>query len=125
MADAWYYEIRIDLHVGEPGSEVEYVWKLYRDPNGNGILVDRPGDSNGFFASAGDPDLDAAAFDVTAPEAGGDPFWVGDAWAGRFYLSVGDFDYVSADEPDDDWGYDGAPYHFRVTLTYHPGASHP
>ncbi len=125
-ASSWYYDIRIELHVGEPGSDVEYVWKLYRDPNGNGILVDRPGDSNGFFASAGDPDTEPAPLDVTAPDPeGGEPFWVGDAWEGTFYLSVGDFDYVASDLPDDDWGYDGAPYHLRVTLIYHPGVSRP
>lgn len=26
---------------------------------------------------------------------------------------------------DDDWGYDGSPYFFRVTLTYHPGEARP
>ena len=54
---SWYYDIQIELHVDSPGTDVEYVWKFFRDVNGNRILVDRPQDSNGFFASAGDGDL--------------------------------------------------------------------
>jgi len=123
-ASDWYYEIRIDMHEGEPGSSVEYVWKLFRDRNSNGILVDRQNDSNGFFASAGDLDTDRQAFDMVIPN-GTQEFWVGDAWEGSFYVNMSDFNYVGSSHPDDDWGYDGAPYYFKVTLVYHPGESYP
>jgi hypothetical protein len=123
-ASDWYYEIRIDMHEGTPGSSVEYVWKLFRDRNNNQILVDRQGDSNGFFASAGDVDTDKQAFDMVIPN-GTQEFWVGDDWEGSFYLNMSDFDYVGSSHPDDDWGYDGAPYYFKVTLVYHPGVSYP
>jgi len=126
LEEDWYYDVQVEFHVGAPGSAVEYIWKLYKDHNQNGILVDRPGDSNGFFASAGDPDTTVAGFDVMTPAAGStDDFWIGDEWEGRFYFSVCDFNFIAADEPDDDWGYQGAPYTFRVTLTYHPGVSYP
>jgi hypothetical protein len=123
-AGDWFYEIRIDLHEGSPGSNVEYVWKLFRDSNSNQILVDRQNDSNGFFASAGDADTDAQAFDIMVPD-GSQEFWVGDAWSGSFYVNMSDFNYVGSSHPDDDWGYDGAPYYFKVTLVYHPGESYP
>jgi hypothetical protein len=126
LDSSWYYEIRIDLHVDNPGSSTEYVWKLYRDRNNNQLLVDRQRDSNGFFASAGDPDTDKQAFDITTPAQGTDQqFWVGDAWEGGFYLNICDFNYINSVHPDDDWGYDGAPYYFKLTLIYHPGESYP
>lgn len=119
----WYYELQVEFYT--PGSAVEPVWKLYRDENQNGVLVDRANDSSGFFASAGDGDPAVGAVQVTAPEPGTDEtFWVGDAWEGKFYLSVSDFQFAEAAEPDDDWGYD-APYYFRLRLVYHPGVSHP
>jgi hypothetical protein len=121
----WYYDIKVDLHVGASGSEVEYIWKFYRDRNQNQILVDRPEDSDGFMASAGDRDTIKQPFDITIPENIDQEFWVGDAWEGKFYLSISDFNYVNSDHPDDDWGYNGAPYYFKLTLTYHPGESYP
>ena len=122
----WYYDIQVELHTDSRGTDVEYVWKFFRDVNANRILVDRAQDSDGFFASAGDMDLGPQPLDIITPEAAGEtPFWVGDAWAGTFYLNISDFNFVDSDEPDDDWGYDGSPYYFRVTLTYHPGQSHP
>ncbi len=122
-SDNWYYEIKIDFHVD--GSSVEYVWKFYRDRNQNEILVDRQGDSNGFFASAGDlSSTDTGPLDITTPTGSDNAFWVGDAWQGNFYLSISDFNYVASEEPDDDWGYD-APYYFKLTLVYHPGESYP
>jgi len=123
---SWYYSLQIELITDTPGSDVEYVWKFFRDQNGNRILVDRPQDSDGFFASAGDGDTLLQSLDVITPEPGGaTPFWVGDAWEGRFYLCVSDFNYVASESPDDDWGYAGQPYHVRLTLTYHPGLSYP
>lgn len=120
----WYYDIQIELHTGNPGSPVEYVWKLYRDYDQDGELVDYERDSNGFMASAGDGDTDIQAFDIIAPNPG-EEFWVGDAWKGKFYLSISDFNYISSEHPDDDWDYDYAPYHFKLTLIYHPGVSYP
>ncbi|MEW5803047.1 MAG: hypothetical protein AB1847_13180 [bacterium] len=123
---SWYYDISIDMHAGAPGSSVEYIWKLYRDRNQNGIMVDRPRDSDGFMASAGDLGTEIQPFDVTTPAEGTDQkFWVGDAWKGKFYLSISDFNYVNSAHPDDDWGYTGAPYYVRVTLKYHKGQSYP
>jgi len=88
--------------------------------------VDRPQDSDGFFASDGDGGMDQQSVDIVTPEPSGeDTFWVGDEWEGRFYLSVGDFDFVGSEVPDDDWGYEGKPYYIRVTLVYHPGQSNP
>ena len=123
---SWYYDLQIELITDTPGSDVEYVWKFFRDQNSNQILVDRPQDSDGFFASAGDGDTLLQSLDMVTPESGDDTsFWVGDAWEGRFYLGVSDFNYVASESPDDDWGYTGQPYHIRLTLTYHPGQSHP
>jgi len=123
---SWYYDIQVELHTDSRGTDVEYVWKFFRDVNGNRILVDRAQDSDGFFASAGDMDLGPQPLDIITPEAAGEtPFWVGDAWVGTFYVSISDFNFVDSDEPDDDWGYDGSPYYFRVKLVYNPGESHP
>ena len=122
----WYYDIQVDFHVDAPGDTVEYIWKLYRDNNDNGILVDIAQDSDGFFASAGDFAATNEPMDITVPQAGMDQeFWVGDEWEGNFYFSVGDFKLVNATLPDNDWGYGGVPYYFRVTLVYHPGVSYP
>jgi len=122
----WYYDIQIELHTDSRGTDVEYVWKFFRDVNGNQILVDRAQDSDGFFASAGDADLELQPLDITTPDPGGEtPFWVGDAWVGTFYLSVSDFNFVGSEKPDDDWGYDGSPYYIRLKLVYHPGQSYP
>ena len=121
---SWYYDIRVDFHVDAPGDEVEYIWKLYRDYNDNQILVDIALDSDGFFASAGDGTLEANGFDLTTPETG-EEFWAGDEWEGNFYFSISDFNFVSADHPDDDWGYGGVPYYFKVTLVFHPAESYP
>jgi hypothetical protein len=126
LDSSWYYDIQIELFSDSPGSDVEYVWKLFRDMNANQILVDRPQDSDGFFASAGDINVFLEPLDITTPEPGEEvSFWVGDAWEGRFYLGVSDFNYVASESPDDDWGYAGPPYHVRITLTYHPGQSYP
>jgi len=122
----WYYDIQVELHTDSRATDVEYVWKLYRDINGNRILVDRPQDSDGFFASAGDTDLALQPLDMLTPETGdATPFWVGDAWEGTFYLSISDFNFVGSNNPDDDWGYDGSPYYIRLKLVYHPGQSYP
>lgn len=121
VSDDWYYDIAIDFK--SPGSKVEYVWKLFRNSSGNKELIDRPKVSNGFFASAGDTDLETQAFQMHHPESD-QQFWVGNQWAGSFYLCITDFNNVTGDLPDDDWGYD-APYYFKVRLVYHAGVSRP
>jgi len=115
--DQWYYDISIDFK--SPGSSVEYVWKLFRNSSGNKKLIDRQNVSNGFFASAGDADFQSQPFQMHHPESD-QQFWVGHEWAGPFYLCITDFNNVTGNLPDDDWGYD-APYYFKLGLVYHPG----
>jgi len=119
--DQWYYDISIDFK--SAGSSVEYIWKLFRNSSQNKKLVDRQNVSNGFFASAGDTDLQKQAFQMHHPESG-QQFWAGNQWAGQFYLCITDFNNVTGDLPDDDWGYD-TPYYFKLKLVYHPGVSRP
>jgi hypothetical protein len=128
----WYYDIEIRMVVPSPGSEVEYVWKLYRDRNMNGIIMDNPTSPDGYKACAGDTSLSREAMDLTVP-TGDDTFWVGSEWGedAKFYLGISDFNYQilpdsEADnpDPDDDWGYD-APYYFQLQLTYHPNIAAP
>jgi len=121
VSDQWYYDISIDFK--SPGSTVEYVWKLFRNSSGNKKLIDSPNNSNGFFASAGDTDFQAQPFQMHHPESD-QQFWVGNEWAGTFYLCITDFNNVTGDFPDDDWGYD-APYYFRLRIVYHSGVSRP
>jgi hypothetical protein len=119
--DQWYYDIFIDFK--SSGSSVEYIWKLFRNSSGNKKLIDRQNVSNGFFASAGDTDFQPQAFEMHHPESG-QKFWVGHQWAGPFYLCITDFNNVTGNLPDDDWGYD-APYYFKLRLVYHSGVSRP
>ena len=117
----WYYDIAINFF--SPGSSVEYVWKFFRDQRGNKKLNDTHNTTNGFFASAGDTDLEIASLNIHTPEDN-QKFWVGDKWKGHFYFSIIDFNNITGNTPDDDWGYD-APYYFQITLVYHPGKSSP
>lgn len=142
----WYYDVEVRLVVPNPGSHVEYVWKLYRDSNRNGIVMDNPTADDGYKACAGDdtptdpisPASGAASpLDITTP-SGSETFWIGNEWGAdsAFYLGISDFYYQrypgEGDRstlpvipwPDEDWGYD-TPYYIQMTLTYHPGASWP
>jgi hypothetical protein len=132
----WYYDVDVQV-VATGASEVEFVWKLYRDPNGNGLMVDRPTASDGYVGAIGDSDpVDTTAFsvDTTTMTTEGD-LWIGDGWgAGDYYISMSDFNYVRIrnedgssyenTEPDADWSL-AAAYYFKVTLVYHPGVSNP
>ncbi len=130
---SWYYDVAIRLVVPDPGSEVEVVWKLYRDSNRNAIIMDDPTSPDGYKACDGDTTPTAVeALDLTTP-TGDDTFWIGSQWGedAYFYLGLGDFNYLRLpetneinDEADNDWGYD-APYYFTITLTYHPGQAYP
>lgn len=139
----WYYEVEVHLVVPAPGSHVEYIWKLYRDQNQNGIVMDNPTADDGYKACAGDstptdPDNGTPeAVDLITP-SGSETFWIGDEWGADsiFYLGISDFYYQRYPGegarstlpvipwPDEDWGYD-TPYYIQMTLTYHPGASQP
>jgi len=130
---AWYYDIEVRMVVPSPGSEVEYVWKFYRDRNLNGVVMDDPTSPDGYKACAGDttPDI-VESMDLTVP-TGDDIFWVGNDWGenAKFYFGISDFNYqVLPDseeenpDPDEDWGYD-APYYFKLQMIYHPGVSEP
>ena len=130
---AWYYDVQVRLVVPAPGSEVEYVWKLYRDSNRNAIIMDDPTSRDGYKACAGDTTpLTTDAVDMTTP-MDDEPFWIGSQWGenAKFYIGVSDFNYLRLPEtntanlePDNDWSYD-APYYFTITLTYHPGQAFP
>ncbi len=133
---AWYYDVEMRLVVPQPGSDVEYVWKLYRDRNQNGVIMDDPTSPDGYKACAGDDDPEVReGLDVMVP-TGDQTFWIGSEWGenAKFYFGVGDFNYevfpdsgeppVENLESDDDWGYD-APYYFKLQLTYHPGEAWP
>ena len=134
---SWYYDVQIRLVVPSPGSQVEYVWKLYRDRNGNRIVMDDPTSPDGYKACNGDTTPQAVeALDLATPAPGTDEtFWIGSEWGGeanaKFYLAISDFNYLKLpgteennSQADDDWGYD-APYYFTLTLTYHPGQAQP
>jgi hypothetical protein len=130
---SWYYDVVVHLVVPNPGSNVEYVWKLYRDSNRNGIIMDDPTSPDGYKACDGDTTPQTIEpIDKITP-TGGDTFWIGSQWGenAKFYFGISDFNYLrlpGTDEnnplADDDWGYD-APYYFTLTLTYHPGQAHP
>lgn len=130
---SWYYDVQVQLVAPSPGSKVEYVWKMYRDSNLNGIIMDDPTSPDGYKACAGDTTPQAIdPVNIITP-TGDETFWIGSEWGAnaRFYIGVSDFNYLKLPETeednpdnDDDWGYD-APYYFTVTLTYHPGQAHP
>jgi hypothetical protein len=132
----WYYDVQVRLVVPQPGSEVEYVWKLYRDRNMNGVIMDDPTSPDGYKACAGDDTpLVMEGLDQTVP-SGDETFWIGSEWGenAKFYLGISDFNYehlpdtgeplLENPSPDDDWGYD-VPYYFQLELTYHPGVAWP
>jgi hypothetical protein len=132
--DDWFFDVDVQV-VATSASEVEFVWKLYRDPNNNGLMVDRPTASDGYVGAIGDTDpVDTTAFSVNTATME-DDLWVGDGWgAGDYYISMSDFNFVRLDngdgttsantEPDADWSLATA-YYFKVTLVYHPGVSNP
>lgn len=115
------------------GSDVEYVWRLYRDSNRNGIVMDDPTSPDGYKACAGDTTPQSfESIDMITPD-GGETFWIGSAWGddAKFYLGISDFNYLRIPDTgennlsaDNDWGYD-VPYYFTITLTYHPGRGFP
>jgi hypothetical protein len=129
---SWYYDVTVRLVVPE-GSDVEYVWKLYRDSNRNGIVMDDPTSPDGYKACAGDTTPQSLeAIDMITPD-GDETFWIGSDWGedATFYLCISDFNYLRIPDTgennllaDNDWGYD-VPYYFTITLTYHPGRGFP
>lgn len=130
--DKWYYDIKVELVVADPGSSVEYVWKFY-PRNNDGKVMDRTSGTYGLMVASGDTSVAVEPLNDVFPEAGNDrKFWIGNLWEGDTYFSISDFNYVtlpgsyeeSNPDSDDDWGYD-VPYAFRVTLVYHPGMSNP
>jgi len=128
--DQWYYDVEVRLVSGAV-TDVEYVWKYYRDSNDNKFLVDRPTENDGYIGCVGDQDpTDASVIDIDT-QILADDLWVGDGWSGMYYFAVSDFNYVRLPgtlepnpRPDDDWGYNPA-YYFKVTLVYHPGLARP
>lgn len=129
----WYYEVEIQLVIPSPGSDVEYVWKLYRDSNSNAIIMDDPTSPDGYKACAGDTTPQSQAPINLLTPTGSETFWIGSQWGegAKFYIGMSDFNYLQLPdsgtantEPDEDWGYD-APYYFKLKLTYHPGQAFP
>jgi hypothetical protein len=112
----------------------------------DGQILQYDDDAEGVVAFWGDADLSASDYDETIP-SGTDRFWLGHVWGGsKYYLSIQDFNKVLLDRiwndalerydpvpnqtPDNDWGNTNStpavrPYYFQVTVTYHPGCSHP
>ncbi|MCP4491425.1 MAG: hypothetical protein GY820_29545 [Gammaproteobacteria bacterium] len=144
----WHYEMKVQLHVGAPGSDVEYAWKLYIDPNNDEKVFDRATaniNSEGFFAGTGDDSSeDTSGYDIyfpnpNVPRSRETVFWIGDAFEAPYrpykdldgtfthdapsdyYFSVSDLDYGGAGQ-DNDWsGAEGdIPYYFQITLLYRP-----
>ena len=128
--DQWYYDVEVRL-VSGGATDVEYIWKYYRDRNDNEYLVDRPTENDGYVGCVGDQDpVDNSLIDIDT-QVLTDDLWVGDGWGGMFYFAISDFNYVSLPgnhepnpRPDDDWGFNPA-YYFKVTMVYHPGLSRP
>lgn len=144
----WYYEIAVEMVVpANANNDVEYVWKLYHDGNGNNIVQENPESDDGPVTLIGDdsPQISGDALNLAVPAPQDDPFWIGSQWNGgdgttwggeegkQFFVGISDFNFLQLPpwedpqpntEPDDDWGY-GAAYYFRITLTYHPGVSWP
>ncbi|MCP3686848.1 MAG: hypothetical protein GY784_00405 [Gammaproteobacteria bacterium] len=130
----WHYEMKVELHVDSPGSDVEYIWKLYIDPNDDEKVFDQRTyyyNREGIFASSGDDDsADTNGYDIVFPDPSKDRsrstvFWLGDSVdhgydsPSDYYFNVSDFDDVNA-EQDNDWSgaVDDIPYYFRITLEY-------
>jgi hypothetical protein len=112
----------------------------------DGEILQYDDNAEGVVAFWGDSDLTAQTYDETIP-TGTDQFWLGHVWNGsKYYLSIQDFNKVLLDKvwnetlerydpvpnqtPDNDWGNTNSapaarPYYFQVTVTYHPGCSHP
>jgi hypothetical protein len=112
----------------------------------DGQILQYDDDAEGVIAFWGDADLSSLDYDETIP-AGTDRFWLGHVWSGsKYYLSIQDFNKALLDRvwndalerwdpipnqtPDNDWGNTNStpavrPYYFQVTVTYHPGCSHP
>ncbi len=137
----WHYEIKVELHVDAQGSDVEYIWKLYIDPNDDEKVFDQRTYyfyREGIFASSGDDDsTDTNGYDIVFPDpskerARSTVFWLGDSdeygydSPTDYYFSVSDFNDVDAGQ-DNDWsGADGdIPYYFRITLEYRPVSEPP
>jgi hypothetical protein len=117
---------------------------FWADTDGEILQYDE--NAEGVVALWGDADLAASNYDETIP-AGTERFWLGHVWNGsKYYLSIQDFNKVLLDRiwndalerydpvpnqtPDNDWGNTNSspsvrPYYFQVTVTYHPGCSHP
>jgi hypothetical protein len=113
----------------------------------DGQILQYDDGAEGLVALWGDSDLTAQDYDETIPTGATDRFWLGHAWSGsKYYLSIQDFNKVLLDKvwndslerydpvpnqtPDNDWGNTNSspavrPYYFQVTVTYHPGCSHP
>jgi hypothetical protein len=119
---------------------------FWEDSDQDGQILQYDDNAEGVIALWGDVDLSRQTYDETIP-TGTDRFWLGHVWSGsKYYLSVQDFNKVLLDRiwndslerydpvpnqvPDNDWGNTSSldpvrPYYFQVTVTYHPGCSHP
>ncbi len=125
VADSnWYYDLKVEML--SAGSEVEYVWKLHYDKNGNQAVYDFPS-STGDGVSASNGDTTSAQEAINLITGDDEEFWRNEQLKGVYYLKVADFNIVDASKvytqyQDYDWSYD-EPYYLRLTLTYHSGLS--
>lgn len=122
------------------------------DDEGNAYNTDGykacAGDTTPSDSKADEPYNTSQTIDIVTPDDDDRTFYIpsedSDGVAAdndsQFFLSISDMvfqklpdtgnnnDRSSLDDvpwKDDDWGYDGSPYFFRVTLTYHPGETSP
>lgn len=128
----YFYDIQVRM-ISPSRTDVEYVWKFYRDNNGNAVITDDPMGLDGYFACDGDRDPQNDSAINVRTRGNEKPFFAGDLWSmegARFYFGVQDFNYIRLPSgglnplPDDDWGY-AAPYYFKISLVYHSGKSKP
>ena len=115
---SWYYDIKVELAADE--SDVEYIWKLHRDSDGDRIFG-----NNSIYASSGDTSADTDAIGILVSGGDVDSFWMSEYYKGDYYFKISDNNLMTDANnmfAEADWSQT-KPYYFRITLTYHGGVS--
>lgn len=139
LDDEWYYTINVEFYAAN--SEVEYTWEYRPDSDGDSSVSTRLCNENALYCNEGiqavsnDETITPNIVDTNLEDTGN--LWIGKGsetgsiWKRKVLFRISDFNYVKTDEttwnpnPDNDWGYDDAPYYFRVTVKYYNGALQP